>query len=161
MTTPAIVVRKPGEGPCLAVVGDVYRFLAVSGDTDRAYALWHATVYPGGGPPPHTHAREAEGFYVLAGEVTFFADGERHVAGPGTFLNLPKGSLHAFKNEGDRPAEMLILVAPGGLEQMFAETGVPVAGPTSTPPPVTQEEINRLLAVAPRYGIEIHLPADH
>ena len=40
----------------IAVVGDVYRFLATGEDTDGKYALWEAIVTPGGGPPPHRHA---------------------------------------------------------------------------------------------------------
>ena len=57
------------------------------------------------------------------------------------------------------PAKMLISVAPAGLEQMFFEFGVLLAeGATSALPP-TKEEIEKLLAIAPRYGIEIKLPA--
>ncbi len=67
------------------------------------------------------------------------------------------GSLHSFKNESDKPARMLISVAPAGLEKMFLEVGQPVA-PGAAPSPPTPAEIERLLAVAPRYGIEIKLP---
>src|SRR5437764_1283864 len=69
------VIRKPADGRAIAVVGDVYRFLATGEDTDGKYALWEATVPPGGGPPPHVHSREEEGFYVLEGEITFRAGG--------------------------------------------------------------------------------------
>jgi quercetin dioxygenase-like cupin family protein len=147
-------VVRPGEGQTLAVVGDLYTVLAAGEDTQERYALLHALVPPGSGPPPHIHRREEEGFYVLEGELTFWADGQRLTTGPGTFLNLPVGSLHHFKNEGSRPAQMLILVAPAGLERMFREAGRPWPDLTQAPP-VTQEEIDRLLAVAPRYGIEI------
>jgi quercetin dioxygenase-like cupin family protein len=151
-------LSKPGEGRTVAVVGDVYRFLATGEDTNGKYALWEAIVPPGGGPPPHVHSREEEGFYVLQGEITFTVNGERIVAGPGTFANMPVGTQHSFKNDSDRPARMLISVAPAGLEKMFFEVGVPLdEGATSALPP-TNEEIERLLAAAPRYGIEIRLP---
>src|SRR5262245_13763661 len=119
-------VRKPGEGRTIAVVGDVYRFLAVGADTGGKYALWEAIVGPGGGPPPHVHSREEEGFYILEGEISFLAGDQRLVAGQGTFINMPVGTPHTFKNETDRPARMLISVAPAGLEQMFFEVGQPV-----------------------------------
>ena len=64
-------VRRATEGRTIAVVGDVYRFLATSEDTSGKYALWEAIVPPGGGPPPHLHSREEEGFYILEGEITF------------------------------------------------------------------------------------------
>ena len=44
-------LRKPTEGRTIAVVGDVYRFLATGDDTNGKYALWEAIVPPGGGPP--------------------------------------------------------------------------------------------------------------
>src|SRR5262249_48571023 len=110
------VIRKPGEGRTVAVVGDVYRFLATGEDTGGKYALFEAVVGPGGGPPPHVHSREEEGFYVLEGEITFTINGGRVVAGAGTFANMPVGTPHDFRNESDRPAKMLVSVAPAGLE---------------------------------------------
>src|SRR6266481_4622048 len=101
-------IKQPGEGRTIAVVGDVYRFLATGEDTNGKYALWEAIVSPGGGPPPHVHSREEEGFYVLEGDITIQVGDERIVAGPGMFANMPVGSLHSFKNESARPARMLI-----------------------------------------------------
>src|SRR3954471_6155991 len=103
-------LRQPGEGRTIAVVGDVYRFLATGEETDGKYALWEAVVPPGGGPPPHVHSREEEGFYVLEGEITFQIGDERLVAAAGTFANMPVGTPHSFKNESGRPARMLIFV---------------------------------------------------
>jgi quercetin dioxygenase-like cupin family protein len=154
------VIRKPKECRTIAVVGDVYRFLATGEDTNGKYALWEALVPPGGGPPPHVHSREEECFYVLEGEITLLIGDERLVAHAGMFANMPVGTPHSFKNETDRPARMLISVAPAGLEQMFFEVGVPVAQGATTAAPPTKEEIEKMLAVAPRYGIEIKLPGD-
>jgi quercetin dioxygenase-like cupin family protein len=152
------IIKEPGEGRTIAVVGDVYRFLATGDDTNGKYALWEAIVPPGGGPPPHVHSREEEGFYILEGEITFTIDGERLVAKTGMFANMPVGIPHSFTNESGRPAKMLISVAPAGLERMFFEFGVPVSQGATTAPPPTKEEIDKLLTVAPRYGIEIRLP---
>jgi len=74
------------------------------------------------------------------------------------FANVPVGTPHSFKNESDRPAKMLISVAPAGLEQMFMEVGVPLTEGATTALPPTKEEIEKLLTVAPRYGIEIRVP---
>jgi uncharacterized RmlC-like cupin family protein len=116
-------------------------------------------VPPGGGPPPHVHGREEEGFYILEGEITFTINGERVLAKAGTFANMPIGISHSFKNESGQSARMLISVAPAGLEQMFFECGVPLAeGATSAQPP-TKEDIEKLLAIAPKYGVEIRLPS--
>src|SRR5438132_8154555 len=124
--TPA-TISKPGEARTVAGVGDVYRFLATGYDTKGNYALWEAVVLPGGGPPPHVHSREEEGFYILEGEITFSIGDQRLVASAGTFANMPVGTPHSFKNESSKSARMLISVAPAGLEKMFFEIGVPVA----------------------------------
>jgi quercetin dioxygenase-like cupin family protein len=152
------VLRPHGEGRVIAIVGDVYRFLATGAETDGKYATFEAVVPPGGGPLPHTHSREEESFYVLDGEITFTVNGERVVAGPGAFANMPVGPLHAFKNESSRTARMLISVAPAGLEEMFFEIGTPLPPGLTTAPPPTPEEIDKLLPAAPRYGIEIMPP---
>lgn len=151
-------IRNLTEGRTVAVVGDVYRFLATGDDTNGKYALWEAIVPPGGGPPPHVHSREEEGFYILEGEITFQIGDEKLVATAGMFANMPVGTPHSFKNESSRPAKMLISVAPAGLEKMFFEVGVSVPqGATAATPP-TKDEIEKLLAAAPKYGIEIRLP---
>jgi quercetin dioxygenase-like cupin family protein len=148
-------INTPPQGRTVAVVGDVYRFLATGKDTNGKHALWEALVPPGGGPPPHVHSREEEGFYVLDGEITFTVNGERVVTKAGTFANMPVGTPHSFRNESDRPARMLISVAPAGLEQMFFEVGLSLAEGATTAPPPTKDEIEKLLAVAPGYGVQI------
>jgi quercetin dioxygenase-like cupin family protein len=156
-TTP-LTTRTPTEGRTIAVVGDVYRFLATSDDTHGRYAMWEAIVPPHGGPPPHVHSREEEGFYILEGEITLQAGDEQIVATAGMFVNMPVGTPHSFKNESSKPAKMLITVAPAGLESMFVEVGVPLTEGSITALPPSQEGIEKLLAIAPKYGIEILVP---
>src|ERR1700690_4195635 len=120
-------LRNPRSGGTLAVVGDLYRFLATGEDTNAKYAIWEAIIPPGGGTPPHVHSREEEGFYILEGEVTLSLGDELLVAGAGMFASVSVGILHSFRNQTNRPAKMLISVAPAGLEQMFFEVGQPVA----------------------------------
>ena len=95
---------------------------------------------------------------MLDGEITFQIGDERRVAMPGTFVHMPIGQQHAFKNETDQPAKMLISFAPAGLEGMFFEVGKDLAE-GELPDEPSPEEIERLLAAASRYGIEYNLPA--
>jgi quercetin dioxygenase-like cupin family protein len=153
-------IRMDPQGRTIAVVGDVYRFLATGDETEGAYALFEAHVPPGGGPPPHVHSREEEGFYILEGEIAFTINGETVIAKAGTFANMPVGTPHSFKNQSDRPAKMLISVAPAGLEKMFLEVGASMAEGETVALPPSKDEIERLLAAAPKHGITILLP-DH
>ena len=159
MTNPTPpTLRQPGKGKTIAVVGDIYRFLATGAETNNKYAMWEAIVPPGGGPPPHSHNREEEAFYILEGEITFTVNGERIVAKAGTFANMPIGSLHSFKNESQSAAKMIISIAPAGLETMFFEVGIELPEGATTGPPPSKEEIDRLIEWAPKYGIELRLP---
>ena len=157
MTHPP-TIRKSTEGRTIGVVGDVYRFLATGEETDGKYAMWEAIVPPGGGPPPHIHSREEESFYILEGELTFQIGDQRLTATAGMFANMPVGCLHSFKNESDKPAKMLISVAPAGLENMFFEVGQSIEVGTTAAALPTKQDIEKLLEVAPRYGIEIMVP---
>jgi quercetin dioxygenase-like cupin family protein len=151
-------VRRASEGRTIGVVGDVYRFLATGDETNGAYAMWEALVPPGGGPPPHIHSREEEAFYVFEGEITFQIDGQKLVATAGMFANMPVGCQHSFRNDSDKPAKMIISVAPAGLEQMFVEVGHPLEASATSAPSPSRADIEKLLRIAPNYGIEIKLP---
>jgi mannose-6-phosphate isomerase-like protein (cupin superfamily) len=152
------IIRNRQQGRTVSLVGDVYRFLATGEDTNGKYALIEALVGPGGGPPPHVHSREEEGFYILEGEITFTINDQRVVATAGMFANMQVGTPHCFKNESNKQAKMLVSVAPAGLEKMFMEIGVPLAEGATTALTPTKEDIEKLLAIAPKYGIEIRLP---
>ena len=124
MTEPnRATIRNAEEGLTIGVVGDIYRFLVTGEETAGRYAMFEAVVLPGGGPPLHLHRKEDETFYVLEGEITFQVGDEKLVARPGAFVNMPIGNPHAFKNETDAPAKMLISFAPAGLEEYFFEVG--------------------------------------
>ncbi len=153
-----VIQLGAGEGPAYSLAGDVLRLLATGRQTGGAYALAELRVAPGGGPPPHIHHREDEAFFVLEGEVTFTLGGNSLVARTGSFVQGPRGIPHTYKNEGNALARMLVLVTPAGFENFVAEAGQLVSSFDSPPPPVTPSVIERLLAVAPKHGIEILPP---
>jgi quercetin dioxygenase-like cupin family protein len=153
--TPPILSRA-GEGRRLWVVGDLVTFKATSEETGGLYTLWENTTWPGGGPPPHVHHREIETFFLLEGSLRVFLDGKTIDLRPGDFAQLPRGVVHHFKNVSDRIARFLVHAVPGGFEGFFAEFGRPVEDPAK-PPPVTDEDIRRLLAAASRHFLEMRL----
>jgi quercetin dioxygenase-like cupin family protein len=148
-------VVNPGEGECIWVTGNHYTFQAVGEETGGAYTLFEGIVPAGSGPPPHLHTREVEAIYVLEGELTFSVNGETSVLGPGSFIHIPRGIVHGFKNQGTKTARMLDLVSPAGMEHFLREIGRPVIDRSGNPAPVTPKDIEQVRAVAPKYGIEI------
>jgi mannose-6-phosphate isomerase-like protein (cupin superfamily) len=126
--------------------------------TSNAYAVLEALVVPGGGPPPHIHHREDELFYVLEGDIAIRV-GERTVrASAGTCVHVPSGAVHTFRNEGSRPARMVVQYAPAGFEKYFSTVGTPGAYGDETAPPVTQETLERFLAYAAQFNLEVLPP---
>ncbi|REF42003.1 cupin domain-containing protein [Serratia ficaria] len=154
-------ILKPGEGQLTGVAGDIYTIKTSGSETGGAYSVMEAIIPAQKGPPPHRHSREEESFFVLEGELEFFADGVRSVGGVGTWVTLPRGSLHYFKNIGTTPAKMLILAVPAGLEDYFIEVSQP-AGTFSeeNPPEMDDKQIEKMIRLGPKYGIEIVPPHD-
>ena len=148
-----------GEGKMLWVVDELITFKASGEDTGGAYSLTDSVVPPGGGPPPHVHHHEHEAFWVLEGELEVQVGENTFRAAAGSFVHLPKDIQHAYQNVGTGPARFLTLMVPSGLERFFEEVGKP-ATDRSSPPPFGEEDIDELLAVAPKYGVEILLPEE-
>jgi len=147
-----------GEGKPLYLVGDLYTFKVTGEETNGALGLWEAVIPPQAGPPPHIHHREDESFYVLEGEIEFLEDERTFLAGAGSFVHIPRGTLHRFKNVGTKSSRALMMVMPAGLEKMFEEIATPATDPSAPPPPPGPEDVEKLLAVAPKYGLEIPPP---
>ena len=147
-----------GEGDAFSAVGDVYRLLASGSQTGDVYALSEIRVSPNNGPPPHIHSREDESFFVLEGEVEFQVGGEKITARPGTFIQGPRGIAHSFKNNTRLPARILGFVTPAGFENFFKEFAQPVASFDSPAIPASKDEVDKLLAAAPKYGLQILPP---
>jgi quercetin dioxygenase-like cupin family protein len=152
------VVMKPGRGSSYWVLGDLYTFKAVGEDTGNAYALVEIVVQPQNATPPHIHSREDEAFYIQEGELEFQLGEQTIVATAGTFVHSPKGQLHRYANIGSKPAKTLCWVMPAGFEKFFAEVGVPVTEPLTTPPAISPAVIEKVMATAPKYGLEIIPP---
>ena len=146
------------EGRSLHLSGDTYTFKALGEDTGGSLVLLEARVPPLGGPPPHIHHAEDEFFWLLEGELEFLTNGRTFTANAGSFVYVPKGTTHCFKNVGTQTTRMLAAFTPAGIEGMFFEVGRP-ATEGSSPAPPDQEEIEKLLAAAPRYNVEILPPA--
>ena len=68
------------------------------------------------------------------------------------------GTVHRYENVGTKPGKVLVILTPAGFEKFFAEIGKPVASLTGPTGPPELESIAHLLAIAPKYGLEVKLP---
>src|SRR5262250_3090163 len=69
-------------------------------DTGGAFCLLEISLAPGMAVPRHTHTREDEVYFVLAGELQATVGEEIFVLQPGDTLLAPRDVPHALRNSG-------------------------------------------------------------
>jgi mannose-6-phosphate isomerase-like protein (cupin superfamily) len=106
------IVVPPGHGHR---VGNV-EFLARTADTPR-FNVGIVEIAPGREIDAHAHEDEDDAFYIVEGEMTFLFGNEAVPAPPGTFVLVPPGIEHHFRNDGDHPVRMLNIHAPAGFDR--------------------------------------------
>jgi len=114
-------VVKAGQGQKVKLRSSTFRFIATDQNTAGAFGVTEAVIKHGSEPPRHIHHFQAEGFYVLDGEMVFQVAGQTYSAGTGDFIFLPRGIAHAYRVNGDGTARVLIFSGPPGLERFFAD----------------------------------------
>jgi hypothetical protein len=88
-----------------------------------------------------------------------FSVGDRTIkATPGTAVFLPRDVVHSFAIESEQ-VRIVSLATPAGLEGFFKECSVPAPSMMLPPPTETPySEIQKMMALAPKFGIEFVLP---
>ena len=145
-------LTNPIGGAMVVKVRDEY--------TAGAYSVHDNTIPPGSpGPRPHLHRGHEEAFYVLEGELTVRVGTRKIVAPAGSFVVVPRGTVHRPSNPGTDPTRVLLVFSPAGMDGFFEEAAkgrVPLQGQ----PPTDPEARERLEAFTEKYGYEFaELPA--
>ena len=147
-----------GEGRRLVIPGGICTIKATGEDTGGTYAMIEMVIPPQSGPPPHIHSREVESFYILDGSLSFWLSDRKLTGSAGCLVIAPPGHPHAFKNEEDKPARVLLLITPAGLEEFFQEVGVPIKEESALSEQFTPESLQRMVTTASKYGVQNKLP---
>ena len=118
-----------GEGTRIqGPAGGPLTFKVRGEQTDGALTVFENEVAPNDGPPLHVHAYEDECWYVLEGELRFRFSDALDRAPAGSFVFVPRGVAHCFQNVSDRPARILVMFTPSGMERFFDRFGALPAG---------------------------------
>ena len=127
-------------------------FVAPGSVTEGRYGLFRLDMQPrSGGPGAHFHRTFSESFYVIDGTVRLYGGAGWVSASAGDFLHVPEGGIHAFRNNADAPASMLILFAPGApREDYFRE----VAALAESGREMSREERTAFLARHDQFMVE-------
>jgi mannose-6-phosphate isomerase-like protein (cupin superfamily) len=136
------IVRGPGEGRVIPGLEGL-TVKASGQETDGAIGFLEGLSPPGFGPPRHIHHACDELFYILDGEFEIVLGDEIVRATPGTFVFIPRGTVHAPKVVGGKPGRVLIAFTPGGAERAFDEIAELASAPGSdgAPDPVKTQRV--------------------
>ena len=150
-----VKIVEPDKGRHIAIANDINTILASKEDTEGTYSILEIKVFPNGGPLPHIQTREHEGFYIIEGQIVFNVNGKRIEANPGTFVNVPPGILHSFKNEQDKVAKIIVVLSPPELKQLFVEAEIEISDNHVKPPPFDEKQKQKLMNIFPKYGVKL------
>lgn len=116
-------VVRPGEGRLVDLGVTRMRVLAAGQDvTQGAFTLAEFSGSRGPWTVPHLHRGMEESFFVLDGEFAFTVGDQEVVAGVDSYVLVPRNTRHVVAATTD-VARCLVLMVPGGQEEMFYELG--------------------------------------
>jgi mannose-6-phosphate isomerase-like protein (cupin superfamily) len=121
MATPSEgLVLGPGEGDVYQLRAGPLTIKASSEQTNGSVTVWEDTVLPATGPPLHIHHKCDELFNVLEGRFTFVIGNSQSEAPSGSFVFVPRGMTHTYRNIGDEPGKLFNFVVPSLTEAIDA-----------------------------------------
>jgi quercetin dioxygenase-like cupin family protein len=91
--------------------------------TNRVISIVEHPVAPRLLVPPHVHQDHDEWSYILEGRIGARVGDDEFTAGAGSYILKPRRIPHVFWNPDDRPARILEVITPSGLEEMFEQFG--------------------------------------
>jgi quercetin dioxygenase-like cupin family protein len=128
MTTPRLTAQspylvEPSDG-AVVLEGTVGVIVKIPGTaTDRVISIVEHPVAARTIVPPHVHRDHDEWSYILDGRIGARVGDDEFIAEAGSYILKPRQVPHVFWNPDDRPARILEIITPSGLEEMFAKFG--------------------------------------
>lgn len=119
MTHAHVVEGSRGDTFDLGII--TLRLLVGADQTDGIFAVGEFSgAESGAWTVPHIHQKTEESFYILDGNFVFTVAEEEIEVGPGSFLMVPRGTVHVM-HAAAGGGRFLTLWTPGGAEAMFKE----------------------------------------
>jgi len=141
------IVLGPGEGKIILVPGHRVTHKISGEDTGGRFLLMEVEL-TGDGPPQHIHKTENEAFFVLEGEINVLLGERTFIAKVGSFVRIPRGTVHTFCRIEKKNAKLLAMFSPAGFEKFFDEA-------VDLDVTDTEAYIAKAKALANKYNMEI------
>jgi mannose-6-phosphate isomerase-like protein (cupin superfamily) len=126
---------------------------ADAGRTGGGFTVFEFLDFEGSSVPLHVNDGWDRGFYILDGEYTFVIADDSLSASPGTWVFVPRKTLHAWRCNSPR-GRVLNVTVPGGFEDFYRQAGKAVTDRTQLPPR-SEPDVETLVGTAAQYGITI------
>lgn len=139
----------PNGGLALLAGGSGTVFKLFSEAAGGRLSLVEHPIDPGVLVPPHIHSREDQISLILEGTVDMLVGESTYRCPPGTYITKPRGLPHAFWNPTMRPARLLEISVPGGVEHYMRSLFEHLLAAAGSPDPRT------LRGLADDYGITL------
>ena len=152
--TVAPIALHPGEGDNRWFLGTLASIKASSAATAGRVSIIEHLAPQGAGSPLHMHHREDEWFYVTEGVLTFWVGGRIIEASAGSFVYGPRNIPHTFV-VASPGARFLLVAEPGGFDGFLQALSEPATSPILPPAASSPPDMDRLMALAGEYGIDI------
>jgi quercetin dioxygenase-like cupin family protein len=140
-----------GQGKKITV-GDSLLFLKLSSaDTDNKFTVTEYELAPKFiGPPPHWHKVFEHAWYIIEGNLTVQLNEEISVVSKGSFIFIPKKTVHAFSNKSNAIVKVLVVDSPGGIEAYYEDLQTAFSGK-----PIDQELMREIQLKYDTYPPEV------
>ncbi|SDE78853.1 cupin domain-containing protein [Terriglobus roseus] len=130
------------------VFSELVEVIVSSKETNGTFCVIRQYSNPGGGPPPHIHAKEDEFFTVIDGEFEIFDGANWHPINKGEAAYTLRSNPHTFRNRGSAMGCIQATVIPGGLDEYLEKLS------QLSMPPVIEEVVQ----ISDPYGISFLPP---
>src|ERR1700676_1549260 len=146
-------VARGVDAEIIDVLGPTIEFLS-SQERENDPCIMRGIIPPGVTIPLHSHP-EPETFIAISGRIEGLKESagnfEWVLIGRGDVFHVPGGVKHAFRNQSDEPAHV-VMAAPQSLSRFFREIGTPIAPDAAPLGPPSAKVIQRFMDTAKRYG---------
>lgn len=155
-TTPSSsIVHGQDGGEALWGFGGLMLVKAPGRGREGEYTLVEQRFRRHAATPLHVHPDDFEAFHVLEGRMVFHVDGRDDVeGGPGTFVHVPAGLVHAWGVLSEHARFLVISTAQH--EQFIRAASIPAQG-IELPEPAPMD-LEQIAPAAERYGTVLLAP---
>ena len=109
------------EAPAMPYDAGALRVVVPSARTGGTYSLLELQEQAPYRTPPHVHPELDESFYVLEGTLALEMDGRSYALPAGSWVHIPRGTVHAQGSADGGQVRLLTRLSPGGFEQFFLD----------------------------------------